>query len=507
MMRLHTRGLRQILALLLFVVYLPSCVGYKVQSGTPAAVLAGRNIRLVRVTLVDGHKVWLQQPTISNDSLIGKLYGSRHAELRAIPTDSVKAIAVPHTNVAATFALVGVAALATLTIVAASMDPIIGAGASSCPQVYSWNGHGWRLDSGTFGGAIAPAFARTDVDNLTYAVPEGERLRLRLANALDETDYVDGLSVLAVDHGPGVTVAPSADGTIHTLGTLLPPTEAFDDRGRDVLQQILTTDDWSWESALYQRDTSLVSEIRDDIDLTFPRPTGARTARLVIEGHNSAWAGSMMQDFVAAHGRSTQAWYDSLAENPLLARQTGANLAREGFLDVQLRKSGMWVHQDYAWEAGPEISKKQVISLDLTGVTEDSIQVRLESAPMFWLIDQVAIDYSQESPIQVHELTASRAVSDQGEDVSGLLNARDHSYYVMERGDGAELSFTVPPVPAGLTRSYLLRSTGWYRIHTAETDPADLATLAQVSDDRHGASRLEVARFNRALATLSQEKP
>ena len=35
--------------------------------------------------------------------------------------------------------------------------------------------------------------------------------------------------------------------------------------------------------------------------------------------------------------RGTQAWYDSVAAYPAMARQLGAMMAREGFLDVQVR--------------------------------------------------------------------------------------------------------------------------------------------------------------------------
>lgn len=61
----------------------------------------------------------------------------------------------------------------------------------SCPLVYSWDGQRWRLDSGTFGGAIMPALARTEVDNLLHAVPVGDSLRLRITNELNETDHLD----------------------------------------------------------------------------------------------------------------------------------------------------------------------------------------------------------------------------------------------------------------------------------------------------------------------------
>jgi len=62
------------------------------------------------------------------------------------------------------------------------------------------------------------AHARTDVDNLDFVQPEHGVMRLKLANEQRETDYVDALSVLAVDHDSGLTVAPDAAGRLHTIG-------------------------------------------------------------------------------------------------------------------------------------------------------------------------------------------------------------------------------------------------------------------------------------------------
>ena len=103
----------------------------------------------------------------------------------------------------------------------------------------------WQLglkESGTFGGAIFRTLSRTDVDNLDFARAEEGQLRLRLANELAETDYVDALSVLAVDHAPGVTVAPDGHGVLHSLGSLTPPLSAHDDRGHDALDRVVSAD-------------------------------------------------------------------------------------------------------------------------------------------------------------------------------------------------------------------------------------------------------------------------
>lgn len=494
---------------LMFV--LAGCTTWKTQSAAPADVIAAKSGSHVRVTRSDGSTLELTSAAITGDSLSGHSTAAKDPTTRVvIPLAEVQSVAVRGISSGKTALLLsGLGATAILVAAAAGGDdpppppPGGTGGAISCPLVYSWDGATWRLDSGTFGGAIAPALARTDVDNLIHAAAEGGMLRLRVANELNETDYLDRLSLLVVDHPAGYTVAPDADGHIHTLGTLVPPSSARDFRGGDALARVSRVDGWAWESNPSGRDTASSGDIRDGLELVFPRPrTG--TARLVVEGHNTPWAAYLLQQLVAAHGRETQAWYDSLGNIPGLAQRFGALMAEEAFLGVSIEVNGRWERQGHIWEAGPEISKRQVFALDLSRVKGDSVHIRLESAPSFWLIDGVALDSSADAPFTVHEILAEHAVDRSGSDVRRRLGSVDRNYFVMEHGDGAELQFRLPDPEPGRARSYLVRSSGWYRIHGDELAPAESRLLSSVVAQPHGASKLAVARMNDALLVLGR---
>jgi len=377
---------------------------------------------------------------------------------------------------------------------------------SSCPLVYSWDGKHWRLDSGTFGGAIVRALTRSDFDNLDFATTQHGILRLKLADELDETDYVDGLTVLAVDHDSRVTVAPDAVGRLYSLRHMMPPNRARDFRGDDVLSLVSAADGRSWESSAAPRDTAVSADIRDGIELSFSKPAAARTARLVVDANNSPWAAEMMQAFIAAHGRATQAWYDSLNAAPKLARRMFAKLAREAFLSVSVRIAGRWQRQGAVWEAGPEIVKRQVVPLDLSRVRGKTVRIRLESVPNFWLVDHVALDLSRPRPFKVTRLSPMTALDQRGQDVRGLLAPVDGRFFSMETGDFAEVHYLVPKLPAGRARTFVLRSTGYYRIHSPEVGKPDVALLNRVLTEPYAISRIAVARMNQMLLALHGAK-
>jgi len=345
------------------------------------------------------------------------------------------------------------------------------------------------------------ALARTDVDNLDFVQPERGVMRLKLANEQRETDYVDALSVLAVDHDSGLTVAPDAAGRLHTIGALTPPVAARDFRGRDALAQVRAADGWNWESSPGGRAAMTVADLRDGLELAFPHPGRAGTARLVVDGNVTAWAALMMERFVAAHGRATQAWYDSLDRDPQGARRLGEALARQAFLSAAVLVDGRWRPRGLIWDAGPEIAKRQVALLDLRGVG-DTVRVRLESVPSFWLVDRVALDYAPERPIEITEIKAASAVGMEGNDVRGLLDTADDRALKLEPGDSAQLSFVVPDAPAGKARTYLLRTHGWYRIHAPEVGEPDVALLSALQSDPLGISKAAVARMNAALGAM-----
>ena len=494
---------------------LPGCTAWHSRPPTPATFAAANSKVQVRVTFASGSSILLTAPVVSGDSLIGiaalgpkDLYTVGRV---AFPLSDVREVAVKGPDFGGTAVLIVGIGVAVLLVAAAfsssGSSPPIDYGPSptfSCPLVYSWDGNAWRLDSGTFGGAIMRTLARTDVDNLEFATANHGTLRLKLANELDETDFVDALDVLAVDHDPDVSVAPDGEGRLHTLGAPTAPVRASDFRGRDALARVRTVDSWSWESNPTGRDPALAADVRDGLELAFPRPRDARTARLVIDGNNTVWAAHMLGEYLNAHGRTLPSWYDSLEADPARARAVGAALAREAFLTASVWTMDGWVTQGMFWEAGPEIAKRQVMAIDLSRCQGDTVRVRLESVACFWQLDRVALDVAVERPIAVNVLRLDRAVSPDGKDLRPRLTAIDGSVLRMEPGDSAELTVRTSAIPKGMSRSYLVRTHGWYRIHTTDAGDPDTALLEGVSGRPLGVSSTAVSRANHMLRRLEE---
>ena len=515
--------LRHALAAGLGALCLSGCMTWRRSAERPAERLARQPKMAVRVNLHDGRRMVLRDAFVRGDSLGGREdLGAGTSQDALVALQDVVSTEVSRLDVGRSVLMAAaIGTTAVLLVNAANSPPgnnqpappppstssdcgVMGCGSFSCPLVYSWEGRHWRLDSGTFGGAIVEALQRTDVDNLDYSTAHDGIVRLRVTNELAETDHLDALAVLAVDHDASVSVAPDPSGRIHTIGALIPPVSAADFRGGDALARVRDADGWNWESRLSARDPARAADLRDGLDLVFVRPRGALRAHLVLDGNSTAWGTYMLSEFVKAHGRATQAWYDEMNARPAVARLLQARLAREAFLSAAVRTASGWAPQGTFWEAGPEVVKRQVLDLDLARVEGDTVRVRLESAPSFWTIDRVALDFSAERDVVVHELPLVSARDRKGRDIAQLIGSIDHRYYVAPTGAAADVSFSVPPLNPGQRRSFLLRSTGWYRVNSPEEGEPDLASLAALGRDSLGVGRASVARLNAGLLQLTE---
>ncbi len=500
-----------------------ACSTWQVTPTPTPETLAKKTDAEFRITSVRGGVLTLKGVHFRNDSILGYSgtpgFGQGPREF-GLPTADIKRIETSTVSAPLTLGAIALVGVAVAAVVSATDQPkptytggSLWCKASepnctfSCPLIYSWDGDAWWLDSGTFGGAITPALTRTDLDNLVRARPTKGVLRFLLTDEANETEHVDAFTVLAVDHPVGTTIAPDAraNETFHVLGQTSAPLAARDLMDREVLAQVSQPDGRVWESRLDGRDPANPAHLRDGLDLTFARPTGTDRAQLVIDAQNTEWSSALMGQMVSAFGRLTSSWYDPgttvAASEPMRRAQR-----EEGFLTVRIWNGTTWRPAGVVWEAGPEVAKRQVLPLDLTGIPGDQIRVRLESAPAFWDIDYVGLGAAVDAKVTTHTLTTTRATSRRQPDALDRLVAADGRTLDMEYGDTVQVEVRDATPPArGMTRSYLGRTTGWYRIHGRDNADPDIAMLTALAQQPHGAARIAVSQLNEMLTLLSQQ--
>jgi hypothetical protein len=375
---------------------------------------------------------------------------------------------------------------------------------SSCPFLYTWNGERFEfitdfLGAGEMGYWEGPgAWSHPDPDEYVrirsdQLRPRNGRFEVRVTNELEEVLYLDRAELLVVTHPRDVEVYPN-EGMIEAPGRPFklfaardarPPARAIDDHGRDLTDRIARLDRRFADGFELLKIRGYAAEHTLTLDLGAPR-TG-RTLLLLTGWTDYAFS----TDNFAAH----QSGLTEIA--PVIEVPDG---------------NGGW--RVAIPEVGVPVGRPQTIVLDVTdAVMPAQRQVRLRTNErIYW--DQIQVATSDESvdltPTRLAVATADlhwRGFSAEGSadghepfgynyarvsafspwkvfpgrytregNVRELLTAADDRFVIARSGDEISLSFdakSLPPLPAGFTRTYLLYGDGFSKemdLHSASPD-------------------------------------
>ncbi len=375
---------------------------------------------------------------------------------------------------------------------------------SSCPYLYAWNGSRFAFVSDFLGGGemgywLAPG-VRNEPDPVEYVriapgqlAPKDGRYELRVTNELEETLYLDQLGLSAVAHPADVEVHP-AEGMTHAPRPFrlfaardLRTPRATDDTGRD------------WTASIARIDRSFTEGFARLPIRGYAKPhaltldlSGIPTSHTLLL--LTAWTDyAFSSDNVAAHQRGLS------LEPPVLEVLDAAGAWRTALADVGIPvgrpqtivwdlaetpigasrtlrlRTNMRIHWDrvaLGAPAGVALESRRVPRLRAELSERGfSAQVAPDGREPF------GYDYDRVSPASPWKLLSGRYT--RTGDVEELIAQSDDLFVVARPGDVVSLSFdarTLPPLPAGWTRTLLLEGDGFSKemdLHSASPDVAD----------------------------------
>ena len=372
----------------------------------------------------------------------------------------------------------------------------------SCPLLFAWDGQrfAWVTDfigAGGLGFLLAPGvYADPDPTESVkvpaeLVAPDADgRLAFKLVEAMEEIVYLDHVDLVVVDHPSDVCIDPDerftgerpfADGALRAHRESIVPVAARDGRGRDVLRHVQATD------RIYTEDPEL-----------HPRLTGAIAESVLELDFGDGLSG-------VAPGDPLVLYLDGWIEYGYT--RTSVAAAGEEFeyvvpvLDVWDSGAGEW--RTAVANLGYPAGFPRVMTYDVTGVmSRETPRVRIRTNleiywDRVWLGPQVGaaentrttvlpavvadlrwVGYPREhSPDGRHPRIYDYGTLDpampwktvEGDytkmgDVRPLLSAADDMYVIYGKGEEIDTRFdpsSLPELPDGWTRSYVLRFTGW----------------------------------------------
>lgn len=330
---------------------------------------------------------------------------------------------------------------------------------NSCPFIYTFNGEEFVFAGEIYSGAVYPPLERNDYLLLPELAEDEGVYRMKIANQLEEEQHTNLLELMVFDHAAGTDILVDKYGNAHALSDVTPPTAATNLSGDDILPLMEKEDDLIYIGLDPSRDPPLL----DGVILTFDKPAESNEVKLVVEAKNSYWLDFVYQNFREMLGSSYKMWVRK-QEDGNAEKMTDWSLSQHIPLSVYLLKDGEWVFQDYFHTVGPMAFKKDILPIDLKGMADGPVTIKLEAGSYFWEIGYVGLDQAPANPLQSKSIQLSDAVDEVGENVTALLLGDDELYYIQpEIGNEASLSFPAPEMN-GEERTVILHSKGYYRI-------------------------------------------
>ena len=362
----------------------------------------------------------------------------------------------------------------------------------SCPFIYIQDGDTERFMGELFSGSVTENMARHDFMPLPGFEPVDGIYELRIANEMKERQYTDLAVLEAVEHPAGMEVLMTPEGTPILFAAPQLPVEAVTDQGTNCATLMAERDGIAYDFT----DESAHNEDFSSLSLAFDNPTGSNQAHVILHVKNTMWSGMMYEAFTSMFGGR----YDDYVEHQRnrSAEQKTQWLKDQGqMLEVQLRRDGRWETVHWVNLPGPYAFRSEVVPLDLSNTSEESVELRLVAGYHFWELDYAAIDYTEQPGLSKTPLALLSAEDEQGQDVASHLLEVDGDY--LERlfiGADATLKFQALPAPEpGNARSLFMHAYGYYEpIREYEGIP-NMTELRKFKEPGHFA-RFSKERFN-----------
>ncbi len=372
----------------------------------------------------------------------------------------------------------------------------------SCPMIYTWNGSQFEFISEVLG--VAPLGAGMGdgkffpVDHDEYVWIDRNQLReqdgsyeVRITEELREVAYLDQIKLIAVDHPDDLEIyssekfkfPPFPAFKLYGVSGRLHPSSAVDNRGRDVLDRVVKTDDRYPDQ--FQRDFAARAETHS-ITLDFPELAGRNDAVLFLRG----WVDWADASAITAAGQNPR---DAMF-GPYLEVEDGQGHWVKAVADVGLPAGRpRTIAVDLSGKF-PSASRRIRITSNMCVYWDEIFAATGTSAPQAKLTElspaesrlhfrgfsQVDVDPQRKQPEMFHYArlrptsmwNPTPGLYTRFGDVRELLGAVDDRMVIMGAGDEVALRFDaapLPPVAKGWRRDFLLFVDGWAKEQDANT--------------------------------------
>jgi len=330
---------------------------------------------------------------------------------------------------------------------------------ASCPFVYSDNGSNVSFEGEIYSGATAIPLERNDYLNLKSLKPLDNLYKIKLTNEVHEIQNTNLAELVVFDHPAGTNILADKYGIAHSVSDIIKPLIAANNYGRSLVNEFSFQD-----SLRYISEIKNDALLEDTISLMFEKPVNAVSSKLIVSGKNTMWLDYMFGRFADLFGKRYDTWKEKRNEKPaeeLVKWQIDQGMP----LAVYLETDAGWQFVNYYNLPGPMADKKDILLLDLSGVSGSKVNLKLVSGVLFWDLDYVGMDFSADQAFSKTVIPVSSAIDENNKDVASLLRNDDSEYLIQPDGNNVtSITFKALPALQNMNRTFILHTKGNYEI-------------------------------------------
>ena len=342
---------------------------------------------------------------------------------------------------------------------------------SSCPYVYAFDGEGYIFEGEIFGGAIAKNLQREDYLPLPSLKSKDGLYKIRISNELKERQYTDLAQLIVVDHPEGKKVLLDKKGNPHSIENLQKPMSSNSFSGANLLNAVESKD----ELVFFLNDENYST---NGILLKFQKPSNTSSGKLVINAKNTLWFDYQFGLFLEMFGSSYDSWMEK--QGKIKPEERYQKVLDNGFpLSVYMRSNGEWQLIEQLNTIGPLAYRDFVIPVDLRSHSGNDVEIKLQSGFMFWEVDQIGMDFSQDQNLKINYLYPVSAAGSGDRDWLASLTSMDENYMAQDTvGLVTEVIFRTPNLQEkNYERTSFLHTSGYYELIREFSGPPQLTEL------------------------------
>jgi hypothetical protein len=344
---------------------------------------------------------------------------------------------------------------------------------SSCPFIFIYDGYKYNFAGETFGGAISPPLERDDYLKLWEIRPFENAYHILISNPAREIQNTNLAELYIIDHPKNTSVFIDNSGKIYTCLQIQKPSYAADANGNSLVQMLADADNVAYQSIPDSKKDNLM----DEIILSFKVPKNCKEGKLVLRARNSLFLDYSIEKCLGLFGNKLPDWQERVSDKP------AGNFKKwsidQGIpLSVYLEKDGNWEFLNYFDTPGPMAFRDDILRINLEGLDAPEIKIKLKAGKLFWEIDRIGMDFSNDCVSNLSIVKPYRATNQDSLNVLDLILKDDKSYFIQpEIGNEAELLFPVPEIDKSNSRSVFLHSKGHYQILGNENEARSMSNL------------------------------